>query len=152
VAGWQCLKRVRPKPIQSGQMERRLVRSELHRSNWIRSLSSINTTTQIEKFSLLFMVISSVQLSDKKIESYGNGPQMVNTRWPRPMIVSSLEVTLISRLQPSGKHSQSPSVNSMLCWFSITGSLLQTICQKGPGLVTKCLPSVSNLKRLLITC
>jgi hypothetical protein len=39
---------------------------------------------------------------------------MVITRWPRTMVVGSLEVTLILGLLPSGKLSQSPNINFIL--------------------------------------
>jgi hypothetical protein len=46
-------------------MEKRSVKTELHGDNWIRNLSGINTTNQVEEFTLLFMTTSSKQLLDQ---------------------------------------------------------------------------------------
>jgi hypothetical protein len=86
------------------------------------------------------------------IKSLGNGPQMVDIQWLLPMIVGSLEASLISRLPPSGKLSHSPSVNFMLGWYSIIVFSLQTTCPREIVLVIKLVPFVSILRRPLTTC
>jgi hypothetical protein len=46
--------------------KKRSVRTELQNDNGIVSLSEISSTIQVEEFTLLFMAISSLQLSDQK--------------------------------------------------------------------------------------
>jgi hypothetical protein len=65
VAKWQCSQGVSSQSFQGGKMEKRSVKTELHGDNWIRNLSGINTTNQVEEFTLLFMTTSSKQLLDQ---------------------------------------------------------------------------------------
>jgi hypothetical protein len=37
---------------------------ELHNFNWIKNLKNINSVVLLEKFTLLFMALSTIQLSD----------------------------------------------------------------------------------------
>jgi hypothetical protein len=39
--------------------------TELNHFNWIKNLIGINTTTQMEEFTLLFMALASVSLSEQ---------------------------------------------------------------------------------------
>jgi hypothetical protein len=45
------------------------IHAELRNYNWIRSLGPIQSTNMLEEFTLLFMALSSVKLSQKKIYS-----------------------------------------------------------------------------------
>jgi hypothetical protein len=47
-------------------MEKKSIKIELYEDNWIRSLWCIDTIIQMEEFTLLFMAITSVQLSNQK--------------------------------------------------------------------------------------
>jgi hypothetical protein len=42
------------------------VAKELHNNNWIRNLSHISSSVQLEEFTLLFMALSEVQLGEQK--------------------------------------------------------------------------------------
>jgi hypothetical protein len=55
-----------PNLFRMARFKRRSVIKELHNSNWVRNLSGINTFALIEEFSLLFMALTPVQLSDQR--------------------------------------------------------------------------------------
>jgi hypothetical protein len=48
------------------RFKRRSVIKELQNSNWVRNLSGISTFALIEEFSLLFIALTPVQLSDQR--------------------------------------------------------------------------------------
>jgi hypothetical protein len=48
------------------KFKKRRVHSELSNCNWIRSLQEIQTATQLKEFTLLFMALSPVSLTDQE--------------------------------------------------------------------------------------
>jgi hypothetical protein len=42
------------------------IHTEMHNSNWIRNLQNIHTSVQMEEFTLLFMALSIVSLTEDK--------------------------------------------------------------------------------------
>jgi hypothetical protein len=55
-----------PNLFKIARWKQRSIKIELQGDNWIRSLSNIGTTSEVEEFTLLFMAISFVQLLDQK--------------------------------------------------------------------------------------
>jgi hypothetical protein len=55
------------------RFKQRFVSTGLHRSNWIRSLTDIADASQMEEFTLLFMALSSVTLTDQ--------PDSITWKW-----------------------------------------------------------------------
>jgi hypothetical protein len=64
-----------PSLYRLARFKYRIVFTELSNSNWISSLVDITTTTEMEDFTLLFMAISSVFLTDQ--------PDTITWRWTR---------------------------------------------------------------------
>lgn len=44
------------------------MQTELQNSNWIRNLNNVNSSTLVQEFTLFFMALADVQLSDHKDE------------------------------------------------------------------------------------
>jgi hypothetical protein len=59
-----------PNLFKMTRFKNRTVHCELHNNNWIRNLQNINTTTQLEEFTLLFMLVSRGVLTNKKDEIF----------------------------------------------------------------------------------
>jgi hypothetical protein len=57
-----------PNLYQLAMLKSKSVNTELPNLNWIRNLKEISTTAQLEEFTMLFMALSSAQLSDQKDE------------------------------------------------------------------------------------
>jgi hypothetical protein len=54
------------KSVCIATFKRRTVAQERHNNNWIRNLQSIDCTSQLEEFTLLFMALANIQLTDQK--------------------------------------------------------------------------------------
>jgi hypothetical protein len=59
-------KELAPNLFLIARFKRRTVQQEQRNNNWIRNLQHISTTEQLVEFTLLFMAISSTELSNKK--------------------------------------------------------------------------------------
>jgi hypothetical protein len=59
-------KELAPNLYQVTRFKNRNIHAELRNCNWIRSLGPIQSTNLLEEFTLLFMVLSSVELSQEK--------------------------------------------------------------------------------------
>jgi hypothetical protein len=59
-------KDVAPNLYSLAKFKTRSVCTELSSNNWIRNLGEITTATQLEEFTMLFMAIDSIQLSQEK--------------------------------------------------------------------------------------
>jgi hypothetical protein len=59
-------KELAPNLFEVARYKKRSVKTEMQGANWIRNLTDVTTSAQLEEFTLLFMAISSVQLSDQK--------------------------------------------------------------------------------------
>jgi hypothetical protein len=57
---------VAPNLYSPAKFKTRSVCTELSSNNWIRNLGEITTATQLEEFTMLFMAIDSIQLSQEK--------------------------------------------------------------------------------------
>jgi hypothetical protein len=55
-----------PNLFKVATYKKRSMKIESHDSNWIRNLTNINTTCMLEEFTLLFMALASVQLSEQR--------------------------------------------------------------------------------------
>jgi hypothetical protein len=55
-----------PNLYKAARFKARTVHSELTNQNWIRNLSGIDIASLLEEFTLLYMTLSLVQLSDHK--------------------------------------------------------------------------------------
>jgi hypothetical protein len=54
-----------PSLFSSARFKTRSIHTELRNCNWIKSLADINSSSQIEEFTLLFMALSSITLTDQ---------------------------------------------------------------------------------------
>jgi hypothetical protein len=59
-------KELAPNLYRVTRYKMRSVCTELHNNNWIRSLNDMESSVLIEEFTLLFMALSSTQLSNQK--------------------------------------------------------------------------------------
>jgi hypothetical protein len=57
-----------PNLYQLTRFKTRSVHTELTNPNWIRNLKEISTAAQLEEFTMLFMALSSIHLTDHKDE------------------------------------------------------------------------------------
>jgi hypothetical protein len=55
-----------PNLFRLAMFKKRSVHAELQNSNWIRNLQDIHTPSQIEEFTMLFMALESVSLTDQE--------------------------------------------------------------------------------------
>jgi hypothetical protein len=68
VGGWGSPKDLAPNLYNIAHFKSRNVHVELRNNNWIKNLQNIDSTPLLEEFTLLFMALASVELTDKKGE------------------------------------------------------------------------------------
>jgi hypothetical protein len=61
----QSPKELGPNLYNISRFKRRSVALEMCNDNWIRNLQQVSNLTHLDKFTLLFMAISDVQLNDQ---------------------------------------------------------------------------------------
>jgi hypothetical protein len=66
VAPGAAPKELAPNQYRLTRFKKRNVGVELQNSNWIRNLQDINTSNQMEEFTMLFMALESVCLTDQE--------------------------------------------------------------------------------------
>jgi hypothetical protein len=59
-------KELTPNLYKSAKFKHRIVHTEMRKLNWIKSLGEIRSSSLIEEFTLLFMALSSIELSQQK--------------------------------------------------------------------------------------
>jgi hypothetical protein len=59
-------KDIAPNIYRRTRFKKRLVHTELHNNNWIRSIGLINDSVLLNEYVLLFLMISSVSLTNEK--------------------------------------------------------------------------------------
>jgi hypothetical protein len=57
-------KELAPSLFQVTKFKNRTIHAKLQNQSWIRNLKSIDSTTQVEEFVLLFMALEDVELND----------------------------------------------------------------------------------------
>jgi hypothetical protein len=95
------------------RLKRRTFAQESRNNNWIRNLQDVNCTAHLEEFTLLFMALADIHLSDKKMRLNGTGHEMRISLSPLLINVSFMELCPISRLKTSDKHTLSLKPSSL---------------------------------------
>jgi hypothetical protein len=62
-------KDIAPNLYKAARCKRRMVSIDLHNSNWIRNIRGINTPAMLEEYTLLYMALSSVSLTEQANET-----------------------------------------------------------------------------------
>jgi hypothetical protein len=66
----QAPKDLAPNVFKIARFKNRSVHTELHNLNWIRNLQEISNVVQLEEFTILFMALSSIELTQESDKIY----------------------------------------------------------------------------------
>jgi hypothetical protein len=108
----------------------------------------------MEEFTLLFIALSSIALSDQNDENGGNGRQMASTQSQslQLMNASFLGQYQDLLLNQSGRPQQNQNVGSSAGWYYMTRCSLHTTWPRRIGHVTPSAPCVFASKKQHPTC
>jgi hypothetical protein len=111
-----------PSLFEIARFKCRTVAVELHNNNWIRNLKHINTSQQLEEFTLLFMAIAEVHLGDGKDSIFWKWTTDKKI-WQLLMIANFLGLSCPSLTRKSGGPLLSIKVIFLHDWLCIIESL-----------------------------